>query len=269
MAPAMTLSSVATAGDAIGARAARHMDTAFRAIMRPPAAEHRREYMRFITGEMHPLGNAAIVLTPDDAAVARAAAAPLLESGLPSAVIFIDRVSDEATRTVEALGFSCGGAMPAMAVDIEALADTALPPGYGWSRVGEGAPARDWTVALADGYEIPQGLARAFSPESLGADMADDAAVQFFAVTKDGRAVATSLFFLADGLAGIYCVSTLPAERHRGLAAHATAQALREARRLGYRVGVLQSSAAGHSVYLRLGFSDVATMPLFVRMPGQ
>jgi len=77
-----------------------------------------------------------------------------------------------------------------------------------------------------------------------------------------------SKFGLANGLAGIYCVATLPAERGRGLGAHVTAEALRAAGRLGYGVGLLQSSAAGHSVYQGLGFRDVGSVPMFIRMPG-
>jgi ribosomal protein S18 acetylase RimI-like enzyme len=76
------------------------------------------------------------------------------------------------------------------------------------------------------------------------------------------------MLYLADGLAGIYCVATLPEERSKGLGAHATAEALRVAQALGYHVGVLQSSSAGHGVYLRLGFGDYATVPMFIRMPG-
>jgi predicted GNAT family acetyltransferase len=98
--------------------------------------------------------------------------------------------------------------------------------------------------------------------------MAVDARTQFFAVVRDGRTVATSLLYLADGLAGIYCVATLPAERGRGLGAHVTAEALRAAHRLGYGVGVLQSSAEGHPVYIGLGFEDLGRVPIFVRMPG-
>lgn len=70
--------------------------------------------------------------------------------------------------------------------------------------------------------------------------MAPTAQTQFFAVLRDGQPVSTSLLYLADGLAGIYSVSTLPEERGKGFGAHATAEALRAAFTLGYRVGVLQ-----------------------------
>lgn len=158
--------------------------------------------------------------------------------------------------------------MPAMAVDIERMAATALPPEYQFARIGVGENARGWTDALAVGYGLSPAVARLFSPESLGADMASDASTQFFAILKNGRPVATSLLYLTDGLAGIYCVATLPEERAKGLGAAATAEALRRAHQLGYRVGVLQSSPAGHSVYIGLGFEDVAGVPMFVRMPA-
>jgi len=92
--------------------------------------------------------------------------------------------------------------------------------------------------------------------------------MQYFAVVHAGRAVATSLVYLADGLAGIYCVATLPGERGKGLGAHVTAAALRAAQRIGYRVGILQSSPEGHSIYLRLGFADLGAVPMFVRVAG-
>jgi hypothetical protein len=57
-------------------------------------------------------------------------------------------------------------------------------------------------------------------------------------------------------------------ERHRGLGAHATAETLCAARRLGDRVGVLQSPEAGHSIYLGLGFGDYLGIPMLIRMPA-
>ena len=104
------------------------------------------------------------------------------------------------------------------------------------------------------------------SPEVLEVNPARDAKTQFFGVRRDGRLVATSMLYLANGLAGIYCVATMPEERGKGLGAHVTAEALRAAHRIGYRVGVLQSSEEGHSVYLGLGFADLGSVPMFIRM---
>ena len=250
---------------AVGARAATHLDLVFRHLMRGPGTEQNEHFIRVITGELHPMGNLAIVSDPGDVAVTRAAVGALVEQNLPAAMLYPCGVSDAVAGSVVALGFE-PEAMPAMAVDIERMPATQLPPGYQFTRAGAQDGA-GWADALAVGYGLPGGLAQLFSPATLGADMAADAGTQFFAVMKDGRAVATTLLYLADGLAGIYCVATLPDERAKGLAAHLTAEALRRAQRLGYRVGILQSSSEGHSVYLRLGFEDLATVPMFVRMP--
>jgi GNAT superfamily N-acetyltransferase len=253
---------------ALGARAAHHLNITFRDCMRIPGSVHRDRYMSLVTGEMHPMGNVAIVADPDDTAVTRSALEPLLANDYPAAVIYPCGAGTDVAQAAREAGFAIEERMPAMAVEIASMAPTTLPAGYDWARIGEGAEGRDWVEALAVGYGLPAPLAALFGPEQLGADMAPDATVQFFGVKKDGRVVSTSLLYLADGLAGIYCVATLPEERNKGLGAHATAEALRVAQGLGYHVGVLQSSSAGHGVYLRLGFGDYATVPMFIRMPA-
>lgn len=253
---------------AIGARAAGQMDIVFRSCMQGPGATHRDHSMSLVTGEPHPMGNLAIVMEADDLQATEEAIAPLLATGRPAAVLFPRGVAPRIVEAIAARGFNVDATMPAMAVEIDRMAGTTLPPGYDWARVGDDEDGQAWTETLAVGYELPLPLASLFSPQALGADPAADARVQFFAVLRDGRPVSTSMLYLADGLAGIYCVATLPEERGKGLGAHATAEALRAARRLGYRVGVLQSSPAGHSVYLGLGFGDYATVPMFVRVPG-
>lgn len=264
----MIVESIGPDGAAMGARAARHLEIAFGAVMKGPRSVRDSRFTRLVTGEAHPMGNLAVIYTPDSEAVALEAAQPLLDCGAPACIIFSRGVQPQVADALKARGFAVEASMPAMAVDIDAMAATALPPGYGWARIGAGEEGRAWAEALAVGYEIPRPLADIFSPEALGADMADAARVQFFAVLRDGRQVATSMLYLADGLAGIYCVSTVPEERNKGLGAHATAEALRVARRLGYRVGVLQSSTAGHPVYIRLGFGDYAKVPMLIHMPG-
>ena len=252
----------------IGIRAARHLDIAFRSFTVGHGAELGSGYLRWLTGEAHPLGNLAIVCAPGDEAAAREACSPLKAANVPCAVAFPDGLATAAAQAVHSLGFSEDATMPAMAVNIERLAPTALPPGYAFVRAGVGDTGARWAEGMAVGYELPHALARRFSPEVIGADPAVDARTQFFSVVREGRTVATSMFHLADGLAGIYCVSTRPEERGKGIGAHVTAEALRVAASLGCRVGVLQSSPAGHSIYIGLGFEDVGAVPMFVRMPS-
>jgi len=260
--------SMSTLGNSIGARASGHLDLAFRHMMQSQGAELGPQFLRLVTGEPHPLGNVAVVSDPGDLATMHAAVDPLLTCGFPTSVLFPQGVSSAVAQSLLASGYSDAGTMPAMAVDIEHLAATALPPGYEWARMGEGDEGRAWADTLAVGYGLPLVLARMMSPERLGADMASDASLQFFAIRRNGKTVATSMLYLADGLAGIYCVATREEERGKGFGAHVTAEPLRAALKLGYRVGVLQSSPAGHSVYLGLGFADIGTVPMFIRMPA-
>jgi GNAT superfamily N-acetyltransferase len=252
--------------DGVGLRAARHMERVFRTLTTGHGGELEDDYFRWVTREPHPLGNVVIQSSPSDGENTRAAIEPLLSDDLPSAVLFPAGVSTAAGQSLIAAGFADAGALPAMAVDIERLAPTKLPPGYAFTRVDANSSGQDWAGALAVGYGLPFGLARRLSPMEVGADMADDARAQFFAIVRDGRIVGTSMLFLDDGLAGIYSVATLGEERGKGIGGHATAETLRVAQALGYRVGVLQSSELGHSVYLGLGFTDVGKIPMFVRM---
>jgi ribosomal protein S18 acetylase RimI-like enzyme len=80
----------------------------------------------------------------------------------------------------------------------------------------------------------------------------------------DGEVVASCVLVLSAGVAGIYDVATLPKARRRGLDAAMTLEALREARELGYCIGVLQSSAMGFGVYRRLGFERYSTYHVYV-----
>ena len=80
----------------------------------------------------------------------------------------------------------------------------------------------------------------------------------------DGEVVVTSSLALAARIGGIFNVATLPKARRQGLGAVMTLTALREARELGCRIGILQSSAMGQGVYRRLGFEQYSTYSVYV-----
>lgn len=259
--------SLAAIGPAVGAAIGRHLDVAFRNIARGRNVVNEPAFLRLASGEPHPLGNFAVLSSPVDLASARAAVEPLVASAMPSAVLFpgMGAPVDIAAYLAER-GYVGHGALPAMGVDISRLEATALPEGYDFVRIGDGADGEEWVQQFAIGYELPVGVARYFSPVAAKANTAVDATMQFFAIRRNGVIVSTSVCYLKDGLAGIYCVSTIPEERRKGLGEHATAEPLRRAAKLGYGVGVLQSSEAGYPVYRKLGFADFGGVPIFIRM---
>ncbi len=259
--------SISAAGNKIGPRATRHMVSAFRVLLRGPNVVNNPRFSQLITGEAHPFGNFALVVDPTDAHATQDALAPLVSCGAPAAMVMAGPTPELVADGILNSGFVLAGSMPAMAVDIDALAPTSLPAGYEFVQVNGHTQGVAWAEAFSDGYELPRPVGAEFGPSTPGREPITDPNVQFFAIVKDDKIVSTSLLYLSDGLAGIYAVATLPGERGKGLGAHATAEALRCARAQGYRVGVLQASEAGHSVYVRLGFADFGALPLYVRMP--
>lgn len=266
-----TISSVDAAGAALGPAIGRHFESTFRCLAGQKGVVSEPDFFRMLSGEAHPLGNVAVFGEPVQFSTVRKAVEPMRGLAVPSAVIFssTNRPTSDVAGYLKELGYVTEGAIPAMGVDIAGLKSTSLPSGYELIRVGSGPDSDEWVQLLAAGYGMPAGLARYFSPEAFRAEATrEDSPLQFFAIRHEGAMVATSMCHLKDGFAGVYSVSTISSERRKGLGEHATAEPLRLAAKLGYRVGILQSSEAGHGVYRKLGFMDFGGLPIFTRMPA-
>ncbi|MBL9140563.1 MAG: GNAT family N-acetyltransferase [Phycisphaerae bacterium] len=261
------MTPIATCGTHLGPSIQAQIEKAFRAAIHGPAVVSEDAFVRLMTGEAHPFANFAMVRDPSDLKGSTIAVEPLCACGAPAAVIYSSSVSAPVEQYLRDSGFQAHDPMPAMAVEIERLPACTLAAGCEFVRIDPQSEGDEWGGVFAAGYELPAGVGVAFSPKGLRVTAEIDAPLQYFAVRKNGRMIGTTLLFLEGGLAGIYAVATLPAERRQGLGAYMTAQALRVAHSLGYRVGVLQASEDGHPVYKRLGFIDVGAVPLYVRVP--
>ena len=259
--------TIETPAKTLGPAIERQFVTICRSLLEHPSLVVERDWLRISTGEPHPLGNFAVAEEPASVEAVTEAAAPLAGGAFPAAVILPGKVAPEVDALLTGWGFVLAESMPAMAVDIDKLTPTALPEGCEFQETTDPAEFADWCEALAVGYGLPRPIADLFGP-AAGSGLPAGTAARWYAVSEGGRMVATSTLFLEGGLAGIYCVSTLPDERGKGLGAHATAEPLRRVRELGYRTGILQSSAMGESVYRKLGFTQFGQLPLYVRIPG-
>jgi GNAT superfamily N-acetyltransferase len=72
----------------------------------------------------------------------------------------------------------------------------------------------------------------------------------------EGEPVAISMIVMAQGVAAVHYVVTVPEVRRRGIGRAMTMHVLREARAMGYGVGVLTASPDGIGIYRRLGFRE-------------
>ncbi len=154
-------------------------------------------------------------------------------------------------------GFTVEDDGPGMAVDLGNVRE--LPPASrGFSiRLAEGDAAwREWCIVLGWGFggSAPNELfIRSWHRFVSG--LASETVRPYLGYIND-KPVATSLVFLAAGVAGIYCVATVPEARRRGIGAYMTQFPLLYARSKGFGTGILQSSPMGLGVYKSLGFQE-------------
>jgi ribosomal protein S18 acetylase RimI-like enzyme len=159
-------------------------------------------------------------------------------------------------------GFGFADDTPGMAVDLHALNESILKAsGFEIRVVEDEATLRTWTNIFIKGYGLPADW------ESLSFELwlkfGFDFPMRNYLGYLNGEPVATSTVFYGGGVAGIYDVATLPEARGKGLGAALTLQPLLDARAMGYRSGVLQSSEMGFNIYKKLGFRHLCQIENF------
>jgi ribosomal protein S18 acetylase RimI-like enzyme len=174
----------------------------------------------------------------------------------------LDGPADLGAR-LERAGIWQVGDAPAMTVDLADLPAALDPPaGLEILEVTDVAGLREYLAVLVV-EPPPDGAPPLFPPPvaaaivaHTGARLALEPTPMRYVGRFEGRPVATSRLSLAGGAAGIYAVETLAEFRGRGIGRAMTLAPLLTARRLGYRIGTLQSTEAGFGVYRSIGFEE-------------
>jgi ribosomal protein S18 acetylase RimI-like enzyme len=150
-----------------------------------------------------------------------------------------------------------------MAIDLSVLPED-LPshPGLRVVPVDDGYALRQWIHVASIGFRISEKY------EKVWYDFFVDAIFfpQFrtYLALLNGKPVGTSQLFLSEGVAGIYNVTCIPEARGQGIGSAVTLAPLLEARKLGYRIGILQASERGYNLYRRLGFQDFGKLSVYL-----
>jgi GNAT superfamily N-acetyltransferase len=150
-----------------------------------------------------------------------------------------------------------------MAVDLSVLPEE-LPahPGLRIVPVVDGNALRQWIHVASIGFRISEKFEKVWY--DFFVDTVFDEQFQTYLALSNGKPVGTSQLFLSEGVAGIYNVTCIPEVRGQGIGSAITLAPLLKARELGYRIGILQASQRGYSVYRRLGFQDFGELSLYL-----
>jgi GNAT superfamily N-acetyltransferase len=154
-------------------------------------------------------------------------------------------------------GFKYDDRMTGMAVDINKVnAIQKDIPGFRTEIVENSRQLYGWVFACLKGFnENGKNFQHVYDfEESLGLGKGFPW-VRFTGIIDD-EPVATSAVFMGSKAAGLDNVTTIPKWRKKGVGALMVKQALKFSEDCGYKVGVLQASDMGLSLYRHLGFRE-------------
>ena len=159
-------------------------------------------------------------------------------------------------------GFRYDRGTPGMAADLRSLPEDAQEvAGLEAVTVQDKPALQIWGRTLLAGFGLPfsweLGLLALF--DGLGVDPP----IRHYVGYLHGRPAAMASVFLAAGVVGLQYLATLPEFRGKGIARAMALTVLHEARALGYRVSILQSSEMGYKLYLQLGFRTLCHVGYF------
>ena len=150
-----------------------------------------------------------------------------------------------------------------MAVDLSSLPED-LPshPDLRIVPVVDGCTLMQWIHVASIGFKISEKFEKVWY--DFFVDAIFNSRFRTYLALLHGKPVGTSQLFLSEGVAGIYNVTCVPEARGQGIGSAVTLAPLLKARKMGYRIGILQASKQGYNVYRRLGFQDFGNLSLYL-----
>jgi ribosomal protein S18 acetylase RimI-like enzyme len=241
----------------------------FRHLSRSDPTEHfeNKQFTRWYTALPHPWFNGVLSSNPyreDDKSFIDETIQYFRLKGTNTFTLWMEphlKPSDS-EPALSSHGFGFSNDTPGMAVDLNEMNDSIQSvDGFEIRTVDDEESLKNWAKVFVNGYGLPPAW------ESITFDLwvqlGLDLPIRNYLGYWNGEPVSTSTVFYGGGAAGIYCVATLPEARGKGIGAAITLKPLQDAREMGYRVGVLQSSELGFNVYQRLGFRHLCQIEYF------
>ncbi len=161
-------------------------------------------------------------------------------------------------------GFVKQGELTGMALDFSNLkSDFQRTSGLDIQIVTDEKNLRDWAAVAASGlFADPEKNATPFQ-ELMSTVLPCDMLTLFIGYYEE-RAVASSTLFVSNGIAGIYHVATAIPYRKKGIGRSMSLVPLLQAREMGARFAVVQTTQPGKAIFDLLGFTEYCTLSSYV-----
>jgi ribosomal protein S18 acetylase RimI-like enzyme len=151
-----------------------------------------------------------------------------------------------------------------MAADLQVLhEDNATPENLRITRVGDEKMLKTYAHVSQRGFASSENDIQCYYNTYTRVGFGERVPWQHYIGWLDDEPIAVSSLLLHAGVAGIYGVATVPEARRQGAGAAMTLAALCDARKRGYRLGILTPSDMGLGVYRRLGFHVYYTTSIY------
>jgi len=162
-------------------------------------------------------------------------------------------------------GFKYDDHMIGMAIDIQDLNnDPGDIPGFKIEKVGDERQLADWVHTCLKGFDENGKNYESIYEFEKTLGLGTGLPWVRFTGTAHGEPVATCAVFMGSRVAGLDNVTTISGWRKKGIGTSMVSHALKFAYSRGYRVGVLQASDMGFTLYRCLGFRKFAESKEFI-----
>ena len=128
---------------------------------------------------------------------------------------------------------------------------------------------REWTHLNAISFGLTDGIKNITIKEHASLFLDNTLPGWHFICYLNGKPAGTSTVYVADGVAGIYNITTAPEARGRGVGEAVTRQAMIAGKNAGCAFATLQATKKGRPVYEKIGYEGVATNDIFVKLYGK
>lgn len=203
-------------------------------------------------------------LVPEDAVEVREVKKHYRKIGLPFWWWVFPGAGPSVTGDMlKAEGLSFVDSVPSMYADLSAPEEGAFNQDILVRQIKNREDLFLWEEVSFAGFDFPQDTRNQYHRFVSSFNLQPGSPQKYFLASVNGKPAATSLLFLHKNAGGIYFVTTLAAERKKGIGLAITYATMRHAREAGASFATLQSSPDGLRVYEQAGFKEYCRVDVY------